>query len=363
MKKIKRIFTIVGFAACVGWLGASSLRASDAKSVILGYYPSWETGVTPAKINYKLFTHLAHSFVDADKDGNLKMEGNMPSADLTTRAHAAGVKVLLSLGGENSGKSFFNDMGRNPKATQHFVQSVTDLLLKYHYDGIDMDWEFPESKEDGKNLTAMMVLFKDELAKRAPNAIMTMALNSGDWVGKYFDAKTLSSIVAFGNVMTYDFHGPWGSNGHNAPLYPVAGDKTEESGNVIQGMDYWAKTRKWPAAKLLVGIPCFGHGFVGEWYGKPKEKTKYSDFHFSDSLKLVKEGWEKRWDSEAAVPYLASKDGSEFISYDDEKSVGLKADWAKKMRFPGIFFWEITEDFVNGDNLLVKAARKAYLGE
>jgi len=354
-----RVWGVFFILALMGAL--SGLKAAESGPWVLGYYPSWETGVAPGQLNYKLFTHLCHAFIETDKDGNLKMEGNMPSADLTGRAHAVGTKVLLSLGWEGSGKRYFNSMSRKPQAVERFVDSVVEVLVKYHYDGVDMDWEFPETAQDRKNLSAMLALFREKLSKRAPGAVLTMALPASDWSGKWFDANALSSLVDFGNVMTYDFHGPWGSNGHNANLYPIARDKTDDSSSTVQGMDYWSRTRQWPARKLLVGIPCFGHGFVGEWYGSPREKTKYGDFHFKDSFQMVKEGWKKNWDAEGQVPYLSNKDESEFISYDDERSVGLKAQWAKKTGYPGIFFWDITEDFMNNDHVLVQAARKAYL--
>jgi chitinase len=272
------------------------------------------------------------------------------------------VKVLISIGGENSGKQFFNAMSRDPKALNRFVDSVTDLLVKNHYDGVDIDWEFPENERDGRNITVLASLLRKKLGQRAPGALLTMALPSGDWVGKWFDAASLSSLLDFANVMTYDFHGPWGANGHNAALYPVAKDP-EAGANIVKTMDYWTQQKKWPGKKLLVGIACFGHGFVGGWYENPKKKTPYPDFHFTDSLKMVQAGWKKHWDKEAAVPYLASLDGKEFISYDDEKSVGLKAQWARANHYPGIFFWEITEDFMNDRHVLVEAARKAFLGK
>ncbi len=337
-------------------------KSSAAKPVVLGYYPCWETGIGPDKINYKLYTHICHAFMLADADGNLKSEGNMPSADLTTRAHAAGVKVLISIGGEDSGKNFFNAMCRNAKATDHFVNGVIDVMVKDRYDGVDVDWEFPEAAQDKENFVKLVALFKERLAKKAPGSLITMAVPASDYSGKWYEAKALMPMVNYFNVMTYDFHGPWGTSGYNANLYPDTKDKSGESYSFDQGMNYWLKTKKVPISKLLVGIPCYGHGFVGKWYETPKEKTHYDDFHYTDSPELIKKGWKKHWDKEAAVPFLVSPDGKETISYDDEKSVELKGEWAKRHGFPGIFFWEITQDAVNKtDNVLVKAARKGYL--
>src|SRR5262249_52757467 len=53
----------------------------------------------PREPNFRLYTHLCHSFLVADGDGNVQQRRNVPSRQLTATAHEAGVKVLLSLGG------------------------------------------------------------------------------------------------------------------------------------------------------------------------------------------------------------------------------------------------------------------------
>jgi chitinase len=344
--------------------GFAQVSAGSDKPVVLGYYPCWETGIGPDKVNYKLYTHLCHAFMRGDNQGNLKWEGTMPSKDLTTRAHKEGVKVLISLGGENTGKEFFNAMGRDPKAVEKFVNNVMEVLVKNGYDGLDVDWEFPENKDDMKHFVQLVALFKQRLKKQVPGGIITMAVPASDWSGKWYDADGLKPNVDYFNIMTYDFHGPWGSNGYNAALYPDPKDKTDDSYSYVQALKYWKEKKNVPSSQLLIGIPLFGHGFFGGFYAKSDKKTNYPDFHYTDSIELIKKGWKKSWDKDAQVPYLTSPDGKEIISYDDEKSVELKGKWAKEQGYPGIFFWDITEDAVNKiDNVLVKAARKGYLGK
>ena len=65
-----------------------------AQKVFVGYV----TGM-PEQINYRLYTHLCHAFVVAEKDGTLLPRAKVPSHQLAQNAHAAGVKVLISLGG------------------------------------------------------------------------------------------------------------------------------------------------------------------------------------------------------------------------------------------------------------------------
>ncbi len=329
---------------------SSVLMAASFHPVIAGCYPSWDAGFTPADINYKLFTHISHSFISADVDGHLRMQGNMPSADLVARAHKAGVKVLISLGGEGSGK-VFNPMAKNPKAVELFVDSVIGILRKYHYDGVNLDWEVPRNEEDGKNLTAMFTLFRKKLDKSVPGSLLTLALPPGPWAGKWFDTEALSPQADFSGIMTFAFHGPWGSPGYNANLYPSSKYKNE--GSVVEVMNYWIHVKKWPASKLLLGIPCYGFA-----WGGGDSVPKSGEVTYRDLLKLIKEGWVSNWDSEAATPYLVGKDNRGFVSYDDEKTAELKAKWAKENHLKGIFFWDISEDVVNKENLIVKSARK-----
>lgn len=41
-------------------------------------------------------------------------------------------------------------MAADPSLRKIFVESVTTLLLKYSFDGLDLDWEYP-NREDSTN--------------------------------------------------------------------------------------------------------------------------------------------------------------------------------------------------------------------
>jgi chitinase len=340
----------------------AQLKAAPLAPVVLGYYPAWETGVKPADLNYRLFTHLCHAFVGCDLQGKLQIEGNMPSVELTTRAHAAGVKVLLSLGGANSGK-VLNAMSGNQKAADAFVEAVTGMMLQYHYDGIDMDWESPESATDKAHLTAMVRQFRQRFAKQMPQALITMAMPASDWFGKWIDSQGLLPLVDFINVMTYDFHGPWSAiAGPNAALYQASSDTAHSSFSVVQSMDYWTRQKGWPKSKLIVGIPCYGRGFVASrWYSPVKGKSNFGEVPFKNIATMLTQGWVRHWDTETGVPYLNDPKKTELLGYEDQQSAKLKGDWIKKQGMRGIFFWEITEDLVNRDHVIVRTTRDAFL--
>lgn len=349
------------FAGCS--LFNSSRPAPAAAPIVLGYYPSWESGVPPDTINYKQFTHICHAFIASDKDGRVITEGNLPSRDLTSRAHASGVKVLISLGGMDSGE-YFGDMMRNPAAADRFIADVAQMVKDYDYDGVDIDWEFPKDMEDRRNLTIMAWRFRKALDERKPGSLVIAAVPGIDWFGRWFDAEELFPLLDFINVMTYDMHGSWSNHaGFNSIIKPNPADK-ECPNNCIEGhMDYWTSRRKCPRNKLVVGIPLYGRGFAVQKWHDPIDKNlkpAHPYVPFKDIARLQKEGWMRVWDADAGAPYLKKEGVRELICYDDEETAAQKGRWAAENGFAGIFFWEISQDFIGGEHRLVRAADEAF---
>lgn len=331
-----------------------------ADPIVLGYYPAWSTGVQPADIAYHQFTHLAHAFASPRPDGSVGAGGNLPSRDLTGRAHAAGVKVLLSLGGGGSGSAHFAAVMRNSATAERFVTETVALVRNHGYDGLDCDWEFPEDEEGAANLVKLVAAYRDRL----PTTLLTMAVNAGPWYARWFDHERLLPLFDFLNVMCYDFHGPWGDHaGHNAPLHPAAGDPDGATMNTAAGMAFWHEVKRFPKAKLVVGIPSYGRSFLAaSWHEPVTGKSPREYVSWNAVRDLLAEGWRREWDAATQVPFLRKDGVGELISYEDEESAARKGAWARAEGYRGIFFWEITQDAREGRHVLVSAARSAFVG-
>ncbi len=360
----------MGFAAFVAaMLSASGRAAGGERGVVLGYYPAWVGDEYPPEaVDFRPFTHVCHAFVNVGADGAAAGGGTVPSAALVARAHAAGVRVLLSLGGAESGKAF-NRMGRDEKAAGRFVAQVMRMVDAAGYDGVDLDWEFPECKEDRENMGRMLALLRSELDRRSgPNRrlLLTAAVTAGDYYGQWHDDRALVRACDFINVMTYDYAGDWGEiAGHNAPL--TASPRDPGGSSLAASMKYWDRDRGVPRRKLNVGIPCFGRGFdVAEPYAKLRKgvSSKYAGIDYRDLVGLVPQGWTRRWEKEAQVPWLHSPDGRTVIGYDDPESAALKGAWARKNRYGGIFFWDMNADRMpDGSHPIIAAAVKGWRGK
>jgi chitinase len=340
---------------------ATALVAQEPKPapIVLGYYPSWVARPSVKEIKVERFTHLAHAFLQAEEDGNLKTTKAIPSRELTQRAHQHGVKVLLSLGGAGSAKTL-RRIVEHPDTFDRYVVAVIRAATANDYDGIDLDWEPAEGEEDRKEIVRLVRAFRGGW----PGATISLAVFASDWYGKALDADELRKHVDFLNVMTYDFHGPWsGHAGHNAPLRGAADDEDGAVASVESGMAYWTGKRKWPADRLNVGIPCYGRGFaVKEWHQKPSGKAAHESIDHHDIAGLIQDGWRRAWDAKVGVPTLLKEGVAELISYEDPESAALKGTWAREKGFRGVFFWNIEQDWRDGEHEIVRAAAAAFRG-
>src|SRR5262249_3389378 len=136
---------------------------------------------TARDVNYRLYTHLCHAFIVADGDGSLRQARNVPSRELPDEAHKAGVKVLLSLGGWGWDRQFASIVSR-PESEDRYVTSVMDIVERFDYDGIDLDWEYPDTEDEVTGFERLSRRFRHDLdaigAKNGRPMVLTMAASA-----------------------------------------------------------------------------------------------------------------------------------------------------------------------------------------
>lgn len=351
-----RIALGIGLFVAAGLLPQQ--KPAGLPRVILGYYPSWVAHPNAREIGYDRFTHLAHAFLKADAEGRLVEDKAIPNPELVRRAHEKNVKVLLSLGGAGSAKTF-REIARSEVALRRYAAAVGRTAAESSYDGVDVDWEPTEGDEDRRGLVALISALREAL----PSAAISAAAPASDWYGRWWDVEALRTRVDLLNVMSYDFHGPWSPHaGHNAPLNAAPDDEDGAAANAAAALTYWAEARKWPKDRLNLGIPCYGRGFaVKAWHRKPAGKAAHELIDAHDVKSLLDDGWRRAWDPKVGVPTLLKEGVAELISYEDAESAALKGAWAREHGLRGIFFWNIEQDWAAGDHEVVRAAAAAFL--
>lgn len=335
------------------------------KPVVLGYFLTGE-GVTPDQINYGLYTHLCIAFAGIGKRGKIELPSDPAVPEILARAHGAGVKVLLSFGGADSG-AVLNELSLHQSERRAAAKQLATELIQSGYDGCDVDWEFPGKKNVPGFLDFVRTLAA-EMRSVKPDAVLTLATPATDYYGQYYPLGQIASDISFIQVMSYDLHGPWkdgehfSHSGHNSPLHPTNTDTIDgEDLSFDAFVKYW-KGKGVPANKINIGIPCYGHGFATTGWGlNPTRASRFPEITYSDVIKLKSQpGWIAGVDTQAGVPFIRNKSLEEIISYDDADSGRLKGEWAQSAGIRGIFFWEISQDFVENHNVVIEAAREGF---
>ncbi len=273
------------------------------------------------------------------------------------------------------------------------MASCVALFFQRHrgsFDGVDIDWEFPvyggpkeiaDRPADRRNMTLLAQEFRrqlDALAKahgRTDAFLVTAALPVGRMQsdGAYdparsFELKELGETLDFINLMTYDMGTAFSPvSTFNAPLREVADDplppELRRWNNVEGAVDYYLRHGV-PAHKLVLGVPFYGRGFrvtgdaadgLYQPYGEP---FAVGDWREIRSRLLVDPKWERHWHEVAQTPWLFNADQRIFVSYEDARSIGVRARLAKDRGLAGVFMWELTGD--DPEHSLLKAMAQPF---
>jgi chitinase len=275
--------------------------------------------------------------------------------------------VLISLGGWGWDKQFAA-MVTKPEAEDRYVKTVLEIVDAFDYDGIDLDWEYPDTPEEIPGFERLARRFRKQLdelgVKKKRSMFQTMAASANPGTLKWLSNELLLGTMDWVNVMTYDMAGDWTDYaGHHSPLF--ASKKQPGSPRSTELSMKYLIERGMPANRLALGIPLYGKGFsVAEPYASTKDRKhgqRAPGGHYSRLMELQKQGWTRRWDDETRNPWLVAPNGSGVIGYDDAESIALKTEWAMKLGLRGVFFWEINQDRLpDGTNPLQEASRQKF---
>ncbi|CAL5328059.1 unnamed protein product [Camellia sinensis] len=343
--------------------GPAPAHALPSDGIKGGYWPSSiAERFPPSTIPTKYFTHLFYAFVLPDATSyqlfvtplDDQWMGNFTA---TLHAQMPPAVAFLSIGGGNSNSSTFSNMASSHDTRAAFIKSTIDVARKYDFDGLDLDWEFPQNPQD---MTRFSMLFyewrtatnKESLASGKPRLLLSAAVY---FASNFFLAKiprtypggAIKNFLDFVNPMCYDYHGSWDTSvtGAQALLF-------DKSSNVSTsyGISTWVENGV-PPEKLVMGLPMYGRTWKlkdpnQNGIGAPANGTgpgylgvmKYSDivdFNLANNASVV-------FDEETVSTY--SYAGTDWIGYDDMESISNKVNFARANGLGGYFFWAVGFD-------------------
>jgi chitinase len=315
-------------------------------------YPAWRTSVYPPEaIPLDHIQQIGHVFILPGEDGALAIPDGFVMPQLIEFVHAANKKIFVGVGGASSHDEFAS-MVDDPTDRATFVQNLTDFVIEHGYDGVEIDWEFPQTAVDRENLNALMAELRASLDATGQDLDLNIAVSSGEWFGQWIDVEAITPLVDYYLVMTYSYHGGWSAqSGHNAPLYPPPSG-VDDPASVDGSIHYWAETRGVPRSQIVMGLASYGISFNSEDLYRPF--TSFEQAYYSEIQPLIGNGYTRHWDSTCQVPYLTQDAGPTLWSYDDPQSIGLKCDYAIENNLGGVAIWDVTGDRINGQQELLE---------
>ncbi|MEV6263416.1 glycoside hydrolase family 18 protein [Streptomyces sp. NPDC051784] len=271
------------------------------------------------------------------------------------------LKVIWSFGGW-TWSGGFGAAAQNPAA---FAESCYNLVEDPRwadvFDGIDIDWEYPNACGltcDTSGPAALKNVASALRTKFGSDNLVTAAITADGSEGGKIDAADYAGAAAsfdWYNVMTYDFFGAWEAKGPTAPHSPL----TTYDGIPQDGFDSDAaisklKAKGVPASKLLLGIGFYGRGWTGVTQDAPGGTATGAA---AGTYEAGIEDYKVLKDSCPATGTVAGTAyahcGTDWWSYDTPATIATKMDYKNQQGLGGTFFWELSGDTADGE--LVKA--------
>ncbi|MFI6529345.1 glycoside hydrolase family 18 protein [Streptomyces uncialis] len=277
------------------------------------------------------------------------------------KAKNPNLKVLWSFGGW-TWSAGFTQAAQNPAA---FAQSCYDLLNDPRwtgvFDGIDIDWEYPNACGAGCDTSgraAYRNLMQALRAKFGSTKLISSAIPADASAGGKIDAADYAGAaqyVDWYNPMTYDYFGTWSAKGPTAPHSPLKSypgiPKAEfHSDATIKKL----KNLGIPSNKLLLGVGFYGRGWTGVTQSAPGgTATGPAPGTYEqgiDDYKVLK----TKCPATGTVGGTAyAKCGNEWWSYDTPATLATKMAYKNEQALAGTFIWDLSGDTANGE--LIKA--------
>lgn len=268
------------------------------------------------------------------------------------------IQILWSFGGWTWSGGF----GEAAVAPEAFADSCYELVFDPRwadvFDGIDIDWEYPNAcglSCDDSGFLAYRELMQAVRARFGDQHLVTAAIVAGETKLNAADYAGAAEFLDFYMLMSYDFFGAWdrdGPTGPHAPLFgyegiPVAGFNIDHAVQLLLSKGVTGD-------KILPGIGFYGRGWSGVSQATPGGTASgpapgtYEDG--VDDYKVLVESCPA---TEQIAGTAFGHCGDQWWSYDTPATIRGKMDYVAHQGLGGAFFWELSGD--TSDGVLIEA--------
>lgn len=214
------------------------------------------------------------------------------------------MKVAVAVGGWSYDniplESTFEQATDTDEKCELLANNILKVVDDFEFDGVDMDWEYPNAGTTAKQYEYFMTLLRKELSTRG-KYLTAAVVGSGSKGGGQTDY--ILSMLDWINVMAYD-----GGTGADHSPYSYA----------VECGEYWINSRGMDSGRVILGVP---------FYERPN--------------------WNSYGDIVATEEAAANKDSTDIngvtVYYNGLSTIADKTEWAC-INAGGIMIWEINQD-------------------
>lgn len=290
---------------------------------VLGFYVNWLTpganSYDSLKENWQSIDMVAPFWYTLQTDGEIRTRYGGYQYEVDSFARNRNIQVLPLINNSQENTLMLTD----PEIRAKAVYNIVDLVQKYNFAGVNIDFELLPSWTRN-SYTAFIKQLSSEMKKI--NKMITISVFPKidvplELQGAY-DYAALAPLVDRVVIMTYDKH--W-STGPAGPIAPI--NWVEE--NIQYALEYF------PADKILLGVANYGYDWTGG-YGQ--------DLSSKEALNLAnKKGAEIKWHDIYQTPYFYywENERKHEVWFENSNSLAFKLDLVNKYNLKGIGIWRL----------------------